>query len=110
MALRSNPGPTHAFCDQVARLTGVIDFGGAYISNRAMDPRTWPDPADRRILRARCLDGAADPGFEAAWTVAMIYTDVAVLASRPELADAAATDLPCASTAEPGTPSVVIVP
>ena len=94
VALHSNPGPTHVFCDENGRLTGVIDFGDAYLSHQAMDLRTWPDPVDRLLLRTGYFDGAAaDAGFDAVWNAAMIYTDVAVMAGRPELAEAAAADL-----------------
>jgi aminoglycoside phosphotransferase (APT) family kinase protein len=94
VVLHSNPGPTHVFCDEAGNLTGVIDFGDAFISHPAMDLRTWPDPADRIALRTGYLDGARpDAAFEAAWTVAMIYADIAAIASRPELAEAAAADL-----------------
>jgi aminoglycoside phosphotransferase (APT) family kinase protein len=92
--LHSNPGPMHVFCADDGSLTGLIDFGDSYVSHPAMDLRTWPDPADRLVLRDGYLDGAASSvEFDAAWTAAMIYTDMAVLASRPELAAAAEADL-----------------
>lgn len=94
VALHSNPGPTHVFCDGSGVFMGVIDFGDAYLSHPAMDLRTWADPADRVMLRTGYLDGAApDADFDAAWTAGMIYADVAAIASRPELADAAVDDL-----------------
>jgi aminoglycoside phosphotransferase (APT) family kinase protein len=95
VVLHSNPGPTHVFvAGSGAAFTGLIDFGDAYISHPALDLRSWPDPADRLALRDGYLDGkTSGADFEAAWTASMIYTDVAVLASRPELADAAAVDL-----------------
>jgi aminoglycoside phosphotransferase (APT) family kinase protein len=94
VVLHSNPGPTHVFCDDEGTLTGVIDFGDAYASHPAMDLRAWPDPADRIALREGYLDQSV-PGddFEAGWTAMMLYTDAAVLLSRPELAEAAAADL-----------------
>lgn len=94
VVLHSNPGPMHAFCTSEGEFTGLIDFGDSYASHPAMDLRTWPDPADRVALREGYFDGAS-PGadFEAAWTAAMIYTDMAVIASRPALSAAAATDL-----------------
>ena len=94
VVLHSNPGPMHAFCTSDGVFSGLIDFGDSYASHPAMDLRTWPDPADRLALRDGYLGGAS-PGadFEAAWTAAMIYTDMAVLASRPALAAAAASDL-----------------
>lgn len=94
VVLHSNPGPMHAFCTQDGAFTGLIDFGDSYVSHPAMDLRTWPDPADRVALREGYLGGTAPGGeFDAAWTAAMIYTDSAVLASRPALAAAAASDL-----------------
>jgi hypothetical protein len=94
VVLHSNPGPMHAFCTGDGVFTGLIDFGDSYASHPAMDLRTWPDPADRLALRDGYLGGSS-PGadFDAAWTAAMIYTDMAVLASRPALAAAAASDL-----------------
>ncbi len=92
--LHSNPGPTHVFCAEDGAFTGVIDFGDSYLSHPAMDLRTWPDPADREALREGYLEHAnVEVGFEDAWAAAMIYTDMAVVASRPELAAAAQADL-----------------
>jgi aminoglycoside phosphotransferase (APT) family kinase protein len=93
-ALHSNPGPTHAFCDESGVFTGLIDFGDAYFSHPALDLITWADPADRIALRAAYLEEstvAAD--FDAAWRVGMISTDIAVIAGRPDLAEAATADL-----------------
>lgn len=93
-ALHSNPGPTHVFCDSTGALTGVVDFGDSFLSHPALDLRAWPDPADRIALRAGYLDGAApDAEFDAVWTAAMIWADMAALAGRPDLAGAAAADL-----------------
>jgi aminoglycoside phosphotransferase (APT) family kinase protein len=92
--LHSNPGPTHVFCDDAGALTGVIDFGDSFLSHPALDLRAWPDPADRIALRAGYLDRAApEAEFESVWTAAMIWADMAALASRPDLAGAAAADL-----------------
>lgn len=94
VALHSNPGPTHVFCDDAGALTGLIDFGDAYISHPAMDLRAWPDPADRLSLRDGYLEVCRPAAeFEAAWTAAMIYADVAAIAARPELSEAATADL-----------------
>jgi aminoglycoside phosphotransferase (APT) family kinase protein len=94
VVLHSNPGPTHVFCDPAGALTGVIDFGDSFVSHPALDLRAWPDPADRLALRAGYLDGAApDSDFDAAWTAAMIWADMAALAGNPDLAEAAAADL-----------------
>ncbi|MGI8614485.1 MAG: aminoglycoside phosphotransferase family protein [Nocardioidaceae bacterium] len=92
--LHSNPGLTHVFCAEDGAFTGVIDFGDSYLSHPAMDLRTWPDPADRMALREGYLEHAnVGVGFEDAWAAAMIYTDMAVIASRPELEAAAQADL-----------------
>jgi Ser/Thr protein kinase RdoA (MazF antagonist) len=94
VALHSNPGPTHVFCDDTGALTGVIDFGDSFLSHPALDLRAWPDPADRLALRAGyCEVAAQDADFEQVWTAAMIWADMAALAGRPDLADAAAADL-----------------
>ncbi len=92
--LHSNPGPTHVFCTRDGSLTGLIDFGGSYLSHPAMDLHRWPDPADRLALREGYLgDATATHDFDAAWTAAMIHTDMTVMATRPELAAAAQVDL-----------------
>jgi len=94
VVLHSNPGPTHVFADPAGAFTGVIDFGDAYVSHPALDLRSWPNPADRVSLRAAYLDGEpAGSDFDAVWTVAMVYTDLKVLAGRPALAVAAGDDL-----------------
>jgi hygromycin-B 7''-O-kinase len=99
--LHSNPRPTHVFCAPDGSLTGLIDFGDSYLSHPAMDLRTRPDPADRLALRDGYLDGATtSDDFDKAWAAATIYTDMAVLASRPELAEAAAADLVLRMTSE----------
>lgn len=94
VVLHSNPGPTHVFADPAGAFSGVIDFGDAYVSHPALDLRSWPDPADRVSLQAAYLDGEpAGSDFDAVWTVAMLYTDLNVLAGRPALAVAAGEDL-----------------
>jgi hypothetical protein len=95
VALHSNPGRTHTFTDPATgRLTGLIDFGDAYLSHPAMDLRSWPDPADRQLLHDAYCDGQArDPVFDQIWTVAMVYADAAAIANRTPYADAAAADL-----------------
>ncbi len=94
VVLHSNPGPTHVFVDDGGTFTGLIDFGDAYRSYPALDLRSWPDPDDRILLRAAYLDGEPPPpGFDEVWTVAMLYADMAVVASRPHLAARAGEDL-----------------
>jgi Ser/Thr protein kinase RdoA (MazF antagonist) len=94
VVLHSNPGPTHVYCDDAGAMTGVIDFGDSFLSHPALDLRAWPDPADRLALRSGYLDDAApDAEFEAVWTAAMIWADMAALTGRPDVAAAAAADL-----------------
>jgi hygromycin-B 7''-O-kinase len=94
VVLHSNPSPTHVFVDTTGRFTGLIDFGDSYASHPVLDLHRWPDPADRVGLHDGYLDGAtADPEFHRMWTVAMIYTDLAVMAAGSPHTEAAATDL-----------------
>ena len=59
-----------------------------------MDLHRWSDPADRLALRNGYLGGAIPTkDFDAAWTTAMLYTDMSVIATQPELAAAAEADL-----------------
>lgn len=93
-ALHSNPGPTHVFTDSTGTFTGLIDFGDAYASHPALDLRSWPDPEDRITLRASYLGGrGASAEWDAVWTVAMVYADLAALAGPARLAERAAADL-----------------
>jgi hygromycin-B 7''-O-kinase len=92
--LHSNPGQTHVFVDETGSFTGVIDFGDAYVSHPALDLRSWPDPADRVLLRDAYVDGRpVSAEFDAVWTVAMIYADMATIVRRLEYADRAERDL-----------------
>jgi len=94
VALHSNAGPTHVFVDSLGAFTGLIDFGDSCLSHPALDLRAWPDPADRIALRGAYLDGTTpDTEFDAVWTVAMMYADLAALVSRPEFAGRAVADL-----------------
>jgi hygromycin-B 7''-O-kinase len=85
--LHSNPGPEHVFVDpDTLHLNGVIDFGDAYLSHRALDLRRWAQPADRAAL----VDGyaAATPistTFADNWraiSVAMLMPDYAMRPGR----------------------------
>ncbi|GIH03627.1 hypothetical protein Rhe02_16940 [Rhizocola hellebori] len=93
--LHSNPGPTHAFVDPgTGQLTGLIDFGDSYAGHPALDLHRWPDPADRILLRHAYLDGAVPAReFHQIWTVAMICTDLAVIARGASHTEAATADL-----------------
>ncbi len=78
--LHSNPGITHTFADPAGVFSGLIDFGDAYASHPALDLRSWPDPDDRVELRRHYLDGhTASADWDAVWTAAMIYADMAAL-------------------------------
>jgi hypothetical protein len=82
------------YVDDAHRFTGVIDFGDLYASHPALDLHRWPSPADRIVLRDAYLDGVSvGADFDPVWTVAMIYTDLAVVAAGSPDADAAAVDL-----------------
>jgi len=94
VVLHSNPGITHTFVDPAGALSGLIDFGDAYASHPALDLRSWPDPDDRVELRRHYLDGdTAIADWDAVWTSAMIYADMAALSGPPAQAERAAADL-----------------
>jgi aminoglycoside phosphotransferase (APT) family kinase protein len=95
VVLHSNPSPTHVFVDpDTQEFTGLIDFGDSYASHPALDLHRWAAPADRVAIRDAYLDGSvATAEFDRVWTIAMIYTDLAVIASGSPDADAAAGDL-----------------
>lgn len=94
VAVHSNPGPEHVFVDPAtSRLTGVIDFGDAYIAHPAFDWR-WPTPEDRLAV----LDGYGEEGplpgsFRAAWRVVQVFMEMTALATRPERRETAAAHL-----------------
>jgi hygromycin-B 7''-O-kinase len=94
VVLHSNPGITHVFTDPVGVFSGLIDFGDAYASHPALDLRAWPDPDDRLELRRHYMDGyTASADWDAVWTSAMIYADMAALTGPPAQAERAAADL-----------------
>jgi hygromycin-B 7''-O-kinase len=94
VVLHSNPSPTHVFVDGTHQLTGVIDFGDSYVSHPALDLHRWPAPADRLMLRDGYLGSApVDSDFDPVWTVAMVYTDMALIAKGSPHAGPAAGDL-----------------
>ena len=70
---------------------GLIEF--VLLLSTRPGPTQIPDrPTASRSVRATSrLD--TDRNFDAAWRVAMIYADLAALASLPELAQAVAADL-----------------
>jgi aminoglycoside phosphotransferase (APT) family kinase protein len=91
--LHANPGPPHVFVED-QRLSGLIDFGDAYVGHPALDLHRWPDPADRGELRDHYRGGLpAGDCFDRVWTVAMILADVKEVSRGSALARAAAADL-----------------
>jgi Ser/Thr protein kinase RdoA (MazF antagonist) len=85
VALHSNPGPEHVFVDAGTRaLSGLIDFGDAYIAHPGFDWR-WPDHADRLALLAGYgEEGVLPDAFIAAWRASLLLSDLTAAATRPE--------------------------
>jgi aminoglycoside phosphotransferase len=85
VALHSNPGPVHTFVQpETLDFVGLIDFGDAYISHPALDWR-WPTHADRvALLHGYCDETPATDEFMVAWRAALVLSDMAALATRPE--------------------------
>src|SRR5215471_17849942 len=85
VALHSNPGPVHTFVQpETLEFVGLIDFGDAYISHPALDWR-WPTHADRiDILHGYCDETPVTDAFMVAWRAALVLSDMAALATRPE--------------------------
>ncbi len=82
VALHSNPGPEHIFVDpHTLELTGIIDFGDAYVGHPAFDMR-WPRPEDREAL----LTGYGRRSDDAipAWLACTILADMTTIAARPD--------------------------
>jgi hygromycin-B 7''-O-kinase len=85
--LHSNPGPEHVFVNpDTLRLSGLIDFGDAYLSHPALDFRRWAQPRDRAAL----MDGYTSVRrlsntFDANWwaiSIIMLMLDFATRPSR----------------------------
>jgi hygromycin-B 7''-O-kinase len=85
VALHSNPGPVHTFVQpDTLEYVGLIDFGDAYISHPALDWR-WPTHADRvALLHGYCDETPVTDEFTVAWCAALVLSDMAALATRPE--------------------------
>lgn len=85
VALHSNPGPEHVFVDpQTLRLSGLIDFGDAYLSYPALDLRRWAHPSDRQGLFAGYA-GEHPPGeaFMRVWRGISVIALMLDFAQRP---------------------------
>jgi aminoglycoside phosphotransferase (APT) family kinase protein len=80
VGLHSNPGPEHVFVDGLSHLSGLIDFGDAYISHPAFDLRRWTAEEDRQaLLGGYAADEPLDEGFQVCWraiAVAGLMNDV----------------------------------
>lgn len=85
VALHSNPGPQHVFVNAGTHaLSGLIDFGDAYIAHPGFDWR-WPEHADRLALLAGYVEaGALSEAFHAAWRASLLLADLTTAAIRPE--------------------------
>jgi hygromycin-B 7''-O-kinase len=85
VALHSNPGPVHTFVrPDSLEFVGLIDFGDAYISHPALDWR-WPTHADRvALLHGYCDETPVTDEFTVVWRAALVLSDMAALATRPE--------------------------
>jgi aminoglycoside phosphotransferase len=85
VALHSNPGPEHVFVDaESLELTGLIDFGDAYIGHPAFDFR-WPSYDDRlAVLAGYQHDAPLGENFLTAWRGTMVFAEMTALATRPD--------------------------
>ncbi len=95
VALHSNPGPEHVFIDpRTGAMTGIIDFGDAYVSHPTLDFRRWSLPEDRATLLEGYTSAAAvSDAFMATWLVVMILADLIAVAYYPERGAAAQADI-----------------
>ncbi len=77
VVLHSNPGPEHVFVDPgTGRFVGLIDFGDAYRSHPAFDPRTWVSRPDSDQLLAGYVEaGPVGPGFMVAWHLGLLIQE-----------------------------------
>ncbi len=85
VALHSNPGSEHVFVEpETLRLTGLIDFGDAYISHPALDMRRWGAAQDRNALIAGyASECALSATFDANWRVISVANLMLDFAQRP---------------------------
>ncbi len=66
----------HTFVDrEMGLLTGLIDFGDAYIGHPADDLVRWPSPEDRRqVLDGYLEAGDSGPAFWGYWPAAEVWS------------------------------------
>jgi hygromycin-B 7''-O-kinase len=85
VALHSNPGTEHVFVDpRTLQLSGVIDFGDAYISHPALDMRRWAAAQDRHdLITGYAAEGAVSPTFDANWRLISVANLMLDFAQRP---------------------------
>ncbi|HEX5418232.1 MAG TPA: phosphotransferase [Chloroflexota bacterium] len=83
--LHSNPGPEHVFVDPTTlKLSGLIDFGDAYVSHPAFDLRRWTAPEDRgMLLEGYAADEPVSDAFKSLWRAILIAGLLSRLAQRP---------------------------
>ena len=83
--LHSNPGPEHVFVDPHSlRLSGLIDFGDAYLSHPVLDLRRWAQPADRAaLLQGYAGEGPLPESFERLWRGISVIALIQDFAQRP---------------------------
>lgn len=89
--LHSNPALSHTFVDPESHtLTGLIDFGDAYISHPSNDLRRFPSPDDRKDLFAgyNALK-KADAAFMSVWVANQLLSDFICIARDNEFSAAA---------------------
>jgi hygromycin-B 7''-O-kinase len=85
VAIHSNPGTEHVFVDpHTLKLTGIIDFGDAYISHPALDMRRWSSAQDRNaLIGGYAGECALSETFGANWRVISVANLMLDFAHRP---------------------------
>ncbi len=94
VALHSNPGPEHTFVNvQTGAVSGLIDFGDAFISHPSLDLRPWRQAPDRvAVLEGYLAEGDVDPGFLPTYHTALIQAEMtAIVRGRSDPSGAAQT-------------------
>jgi hygromycin-B 7''-O-kinase len=83
--LHSNPGPEHVFVDpDTLRLSGVIDFGDAYLSHPALDFRRWAQPRDRdALMNGYSSTRPLSNSFDSNWRAISIIMLMLDFSTRP---------------------------